>query len=88
MRTGELVDIARKEIARVGGVIDAARTSRHELIFWSVGDRKFMTPVPRIGGGPRAAYNLRGQIRRKARLRRSRPRSNANTRFSMRDGNN
>jgi hypothetical protein len=68
MRTGELIDVARDEIARVGGVIDWARTSRHELIFWSVGGRKFMTPVPRIGGGPRAAYNLRGQIRRKARV--------------------
>jgi hypothetical protein len=66
MRGGELIEIAREEIARVGGVIDWARTSRHELIYWSVGEHKFMTTVPRIGGGPRASYNLRGQIRRKA----------------------
>jgi hypothetical protein len=67
MRAGELIEIAHEEIARVGGVIDWARTSRHELIYWSVGGRKFMTPVPRIGGGPRAPDNLRAQIRRKAR---------------------
>jgi hypothetical protein len=68
MRTGELADIVRAEIKRRGGVIDRERQNRHIVIYWSIGQHKFMTTVARCrSAAPRLVKNAMAEVRRQAR---------------------
>ena len=62
-----LVENVRREIESVGGAIDRERLNRRCVIYWSIGERKFVTIVPKASRSLRAVTNQITAIRRHAR---------------------